>query len=61
MAGQGRTVLFHGAFNRKTDAERKAAGRPGYRVKAVKIRGKQRWAVMDGSESVSSGLLRIKL
>jgi hypothetical protein len=61
MAGQGRTVLFHGAFKHKADAERKEAGRPGYRIKAVKIHGKQRWLVMDGSDNPGSGLVRIKL
>lgn len=38
MAGRGRMVTFHGAFNSKADAQRKERARPGSFIKSVRFR-----------------------
>lgn len=57
MAGRGRLWTFHGAFNRKADAERKEKSRPGSFIKMVKIHGRTRYAV---AEQPGADRVRIK-
>ena len=60
MAGQGKKYRLHGAFNKERDAERKAAGRPGSFVLAVRIHGKRRHLVAGPKGTVSlGGLVRV--
>ena len=40
--GVGNTVLFHGAFTSKSDAERKERSRDGAWIKRVTIRGRKK-------------------
>jgi len=60
MAGAGKQFTFHGAFNRKSEAERKERSRPGTFVRRVWIYGKARYLVAGPKGTVSlGGLVRV--
>lgn len=60
MAGRGYRFSFHGAFNKKAEAERRERARTGTHIRQVRIHGKRRYLVAGLLDNPGPDIIRVK-